>query len=396
MKTHTTLTLRTLVLNDMNIEKHKLTKQEISVWAGVLPDVTKEMFETIYFFTHSLFHKSLVRRQIRQIQQECTNLLNQLDKYIDLAPEVDPLKSAVMKCLDTVLDKIETDCPNYFDKEVFMPSSHLKREKVVVESDMTLILSMLKTKEVDGKLQRLIAECMTDLLKSARCYYFRMRYIKKLQEDLIQLGKKTNKSEIDWQLMSHLLRVDYNTAGFAQYYQQKVANELAECIEDEEQFKYLRNAVNTFGNPHFRRAIPSYDDKCRRVNQMLYDFVRLELDVREKRAHQVKMEMRLEAERQADKFVVKDPTAYKVRTTMTVNSLAFFIKLMVKAKVIEPGVRTELLAFFARSFQTPNAGVDGISANSLGTKYKQVIESAVKSVRVLLVRMLKILDEEYG
>jgi len=395
MRTHTTYTLRTLILNDMNEEKHKMTRQEIGTWTAMLPEITKEMFDTICFFTNSIFQRSLVGRQIRQIQHECITLLDHVDKYQNLPPIVDALKSAVIKCLDQVLEKIESDCSTYLDYEILMPSLHLKREKIAVESDMNLLVLALKNLAADRKLQKLIIECMTDLLKSARCYYYRMIYVKKLQESLIQLCKKTTKAGIDDDLMTHLLALNYNTVGFVKYYQQKVANELAACIEEEAQFEYLNLCENNFGNPHYRKSALSYDLKLRRVNHILHDFVRLELNIRHKRVALAREHLRAAELKQVT--VVPKPTSctYKIRTGLSVSALAYFIKLMIKARVIEPGVRTELLAFMAGIFQTPHCASTGISANSLGVKYNNVVQTSVTTVRVLLVRMLKLLDDEY-
>lgn len=57
-------------------------------------------------------------------------------------------------------------------------------------------------------------------------------------------------------------------------------------------------------------------------------------------------------------------------------------------------VKTELMRFIAASFETPGMHAGGISATSLGTKYKQVVQSTATKVRAALKRMLKQLDED--
>lgn len=75
--------------------------------------------------------------------------------------------------------------------------------------------------------------------------------------------------------------------------------------------------------------------------------------------------------------------------------MAYLFKLLVIAKAIEPGVKTELFAFIAGIFQTPGTGLNGISPGSFEAKYRQVVQSTAKTIGVILVRMLKVLDEEF-
>jgi hypothetical protein len=87
---------------------------------------------------------------------------------------------------------------------------------------------------------------------------------------------------------------------------------------------------------------------------------------------------------------------YKIRFLLSVDALAFFIKLLVQAKVIDGGVRTELLAFVAKVFITPGVSSTGISPGSLGVKYKQVVQRTAMNVRAALMKMVKTIDEEFG
>lgn len=43
MRTHTTSTLKTLILNDMDPSKHTMTKQEIDTWIQMIPGIFGDM-----------------------------------------------------------------------------------------------------------------------------------------------------------------------------------------------------------------------------------------------------------------------------------------------------------------------------------------------------------------
>ena len=44
METHTTLTLRNLIMNDMHPDKHQMSQQDISIWIETLPLIKDDMF----------------------------------------------------------------------------------------------------------------------------------------------------------------------------------------------------------------------------------------------------------------------------------------------------------------------------------------------------------------
>jgi hypothetical protein len=394
MRTHTTLTLRRLIVNDMDVNNCTLNKQQIDVWIQTLPEITGEMFETIYFFTHSLFSKGMVGRQIRQIHRECITLLDKIDKYQDLPPGLDALKSSAIKCLDAVMEKIETDCGNYLESTVLMPVIHLRREQVGIESCTLLITAQLKNLNTPVKLQSLVLECMTDLQKAARCYYYRMNYVKKLQHNLVELCKKSNKDCIEYQLTALLISTNYNSGNFIKYYQQKLMDELGACIGEQEQMKYLHDLEREFARDPYRKSSLSYDVKRKRVKHLLAELVETELKIRQKKAA-LNRPVPISSY-QTNQQVKLAPANYKIRTNLTVDALAYFLKLMIKAKVIDAGIRSELMAFVAASFQTPGTSSLGISPGSLETKYKQVVQSTARQIRAVLMNMVKILDEEFG
>jgi len=70
--------------------------------------------------------------------------------------------------------------------------------------------------------------------------------------------------------------------------------------------------------------------------------------------------------------------------------------LLNKAGGLDAGPVTQLILAISNNFITPGIGDGYISPNSLTTKYKQVVQSTAVRVRVLLVRMLKLLNEEFS
>ncbi|HWW42848.1 hypothetical protein [Pedobacter sp.] len=86
----------------------------------------------------------------------------------------------------------------------------------------------------------------------------------------------------------------------------------------------------------------------------------------------------------------------RIRVLFSVDALAYFFKLLNKGGGLDAGPVTQLILAVSKNFVTPGIGDGYISPNSLTTKYKQVVQSTAMRVRVLLVRILKLVDEEFN
>lgn len=89
------------------------------------------------------------------------------------------------------------------------------------------------------------------------------------------------------------------------------------------------------------------------------------------------------------------PEDHRIRVLLSAEGLAYFFKLLQKAGALDAGPISRMVVAITKNFSTPGIGNGHLSSGSLMTKYKQVVQSTAKSVRALLVRMLRILDEEF-
>jgi hypothetical protein len=398
MRTHTTLTLRTLILNDMDPLKHTMTKNEVSIWMETLPVIGREMFDHIGFFVNSIFQKSLVKRQIEQIRKECISLLDAADVYKDLATEMTGLRDAVVKCLEQVFEQAHFWCSKYKVDDVNMPLRHLRKEQADVDLQAKSLGSLMKAKGLDSKLQTVVLECMTGLLKTKRSNYTRMAYVRGLQTSLLQVCTESTKEYINSNVILHLFEWDYNIAAFANYYQARIAAELSEIYEVAEQFRLLYEYERQFEMLSFKKSVRCYDLDRVRIRQVMYTFIRAELSCLKKK-EQLKSPVVLAAVPASHMVSASGKSGtgtYRIKTNMSVDCLAYLFRLMVEANLIEAGVKTELMRFIATSFETPGMIPAGISSGSLGTKYKQVVQSTATKVRAALKRMLRQLDGDFG
>ncbi len=86
----------------------------------------------------------------------------------------------------------------------------------------------------------------------------------------------------------------------------------------------------------------------------------------------------------------------RIRVLFSVDSLAYFFKLLNKAGALDAGPAKQLFIAISKNFITPGIGEGYISPHSLDNKYSLVVQTTAQNVKALLVKMLKLLDKEFG
>ena len=98
---------------------------------------------------------------------------------------------------------------------------------------------------------------------------------------------------------------------------------------------------------------------------------------------------------QVGKTYTKEPDV-RIRVAFSAGVLAYFFKLLHKAGGLDTGSVMQLIVALSKNFVTTGIGEGQLSVNGLTTRYKNVVQTSAKSLRALLVRMLKHLDDEFN
>jgi len=392
MRTHTTLTLRTLILQEMNIAKRQLSQHEIDVWKQALPEIREEMFKYMDFFIGSIFEKSLVRRQLQQVQSESVYLLNAVDRYTGLSAPLEQLKNEVIACLDSVIERLITQGAKYLDPATLMPCLHLRRESAELKAQNALLQAALTKSGVVKKLTDLILEPITDCCTAKKCSYERLAYLKNLQISLLEMVRR-DYNDCNDLLVHHLFEYNFNTKRFVDYMQGKIRAEVEEIDEVGLQLGRLYHYQRDFDFVSLRKQAGCVDASRRRNKEVMLEFIRNEIHYL-----QNKEKIRIAAEQALVVPMVSFNRAsgYRIQTTFSVDALAYFLRLLMDAGLVQAEVKTELFSCIAETFQTPGMSATGISAGSLGTKYKNVVQATAVKVRTALKKMLKQLDQDFA
>jgi hypothetical protein len=213
--------------------------------------------------------------------------------------------------------------------------------------------------------------------------------VKALQLSVTDLCTDVKRDEGDEKLRELLISLNLNTAVHLRYYKKLIAKQLEQTFDQQEQDEILYAYQKMFRSVSLQ-ADTGFSPRQDNIKATLLKYVRAEIKYREKTRPVVS----------ADPFQRNGtiwpmpPDPYKVQVAFSVDALAYFIKLMVRAGLLNGGPKTALLQFFAKGFKT--VSTDSISANSLVKKYDQVVQTTAKAVRIVLIRMLKILDDEFN
>lgn len=312
-----------------------------------------------------------------------------LQAYERVPAKMESLHTATLQMLESVLDYIEDHYPSYFNLDLSIPDTLFRQAIAEVEEKMPVLLTRLKSKSSDKALQKMIQDSLVDFTTAKKCSYYRLTYVKSLQCSVAELCGQVDREEADEKLRELLICLNLNTAAHMRYYKKHIATQLAETFDLQEQDELLYayqkqfRSVTPQGDTGFN---PRHDS----IKSTLLDYIRAEIKYR------VKIRPVISADPyQAGKPIwPMPPDLYKAQVAFSVDALAYFVKLMVRAGLLNGGPKTALLQFFAKSFKT--VSTDSISAMSLSKKYDQVVQTTAKAVRVVLIRMLKILDEEFN
>ncbi|WP_449440015.1 hypothetical protein [Pedobacter steynii] len=63
---------------------------------------------------------------------------------------------------------------------------------------------------------------------------------------------------------------------------------------------------------------------------------------------------------------------------------------------MDAGPARQLFIAISKNFITPGIGEGHLSPHSIDNKYNLVVQTTAQNVRALLVKMLKLLDKEFG
>lgn len=389
MKTEMTTTLTDLVVKKLNPGARQMSAPQINKWLAELPEIAEGLYRTMSIMVFSPVPDRLVNRHFRQIQHEAICLINSLQGYQDVPLKMQELHLAVLRTLEEVLDRIQTYYPLYFNLDLAIPDSHFKLAINELKANMDGMVNQLNRKCEDKMLRKMILDSMNDFLSANKCTYYRLAYIKGLQTAINELCHATDREQGNEMIRELLITLNLNNNAHVKYYKKIIASQLAETFDlnDQEELLYAYQkqirSINLQGKTGFSPQNHS-------IKKVLLDYLNAEISYRRKMKQTY-----VPGQTQPGNMIwPMPPDPYKLQVAFSVDALAYFLKLAVKAGMINGGPRTQLLNFVSKNFKTLATAT--ISANSLAKKYDQAVHTTATAVRSVLSKMLSQLDADFN
>jgi hypothetical protein len=195
-------------------------------------------------------------------------------------------------------------------------------------------------------------------------------------------------------LEMHLLYYKFNDADFIAYKKEKLAAAALRCYNMHEQYEMFCKYEKHLKSQQ-QRPGPAYCMQSPDIKSILLSCVKAELHFLEKKTMRCRRGGTNDRTLNPQQQSAEHP-AYRIKTSLSVDGLAFLLRLLIEVAAIEGSPRKDLLLFICRSVGTPRTGSGPIGFESMLSKYKQPVQSTVEAIKALLKKMLKLLEEKYG
>ncbi|WEK21638.1 MAG: hypothetical protein P0Y49_10870 [Candidatus Pedobacter colombiensis] len=384
MKIHTKTTLHKLVLELMSPDRPIMEDEEIKNWMDRLPAIGKEVSGEMRSMLFANMGTGRVKRYLGQISKECTFLLDTLYQYPEFPERMRPLYQAVLNCLIAAIDVLHRSYAKYLDPLEKMPMLQYRMAADRIEEQVKPLVSAMSTYCIDKTLQALVVGKMTVLLKVGAGSWYQMGYLEKLQKWIFELCRGLPHS-LNSQFRTLLLRANFNTTGFMSYCKAEIALDLAGQYDMAAKYDCLFSYKRELESLTYKHKTVKFDAGRPGVKDILLSYVDTELTCMDRKKNL------------SNPIAVVPAGEECARLPLAISAdvLAYLFKLLVKVGVVVGGKRP-MLAFIARSFQTVGIGNTSLSAASMDSKYRQVLKNTATTVKSILLKMLKQVDEEFG
>ncbi|RZK38516.1 MAG: hypothetical protein EOO90_21955 [Pedobacter sp.] len=325
-------------------------------------------------------------KQMRFLAKCSIKLLDSLHS-LEKQGQAENFHLAAKQSLNDVLICLMRCGDECFDSALSLPLYRQEEEKAWIEENINLLTAALKNAKIEIKLQNIVLKPLRDFGYTGIASYAQLNYIRSYTVELISRcadRARTNFNTVA--VCKFLLSINFNTTKFRDYLEAEIEVDVNSRYAVNEQLELLYDQEKAFKRLP-KKPTCSYHPDVESLRTSLLNFVAAEINCLQKKQAL-----------NARNIAPTNHSPYKIKTSLTVDRLAYLLRLLIETGAIDANPRAPLLSFIAKSVNTP--GTKGeecdISVNSLANKYKMVTQSTAMGVRTLLRKMSKQLEESFG
>ncbi|RYF26682.1 MAG: hypothetical protein EOO42_00920 [Flavobacteriales bacterium] len=325
-----------------------------------------------------------VKRQFRQLQDVCEHLLSVLQEPDQARCEYSLINSA---CLQRLLLYHQLYFSHYFNADKRAPDIYTVATIQTFQLNQILLVAGLKRRKIAEPLVQLLTETFTNRDKVGLSYH-QLAYLEQLQKSLISFCTNVANPETEEILINYLIFLNFNSHGIIRYVTDAMEKLLSECLNEKDQYEYLclREMEVLRLTVKNESGFEPVEDS---VKAQLLAYISAGIVFYHR--NQV-----FENPNAKTNVMTPGLANYRVKLNISVDSLAYLIRLLVAAGVIDGEHKSKVMLFFAQHFQTPGIGDASLSANSLNTKSKQVVQRTAINLLAIVKKMQKLINQDFN
>lgn len=283
--------------------------------------------------------------------------------------------------LEKLLVFIEKEYHTYLNVNNKVPYRSILVKELEIENKLNFVKTHLSACNLNDELFKLAYQ---PLLKIATIkiqenityneFYYCVDYIKELYNHFHKNKEAVTESVIkDW-----LFELNFNSLDFFDYKTDEITKNLELLESDIEKIDLLYHLLKKFNqsrNNNFRK----FNQKIPPIKEQLTSWIEEEIDYLSK-----KKSLSMNDSASTSNTVAK----VRIQTSLSVAQLTYFIKLLIKVKIIIHKNNAEVFRFVAENFITKSA--TQISAGSVKSKFHNVELGTIRTIRGYIIELMNL------
>lgn len=286
----------------------------------------------------------------------------------------------IMRIPEDLLDYIEQNFPEYFDKSYKVPEAKWRKQIPEIKRELSGIKKGLVKQHIYEGLIKIVTDAFEHFILPGQVIsYQEISYIQKFQASLICFIKKNSVQNPEEMLCLLLMQLNFNSIRFFNYFIERLQersrlwSSLPDKIEFFSQQLKIINQLPVEPGPAFKPELPA-------AREQTGGWICEELAFLEKKQRLNLLPVAM------GESALNETT--KVQTSLSVAQLALAVKLLIEAKVITNKNAAELMRMVAGSFKTDRQEL--ISEESLRNKSYSFETSTVNRLKDVVIELLNL------
>jgi len=327
----------------------------------------------------------LVKRKMWQLQLRCALILDLLSEENNAATM--PNKTtALAAMLMRLLAYQHLYFQNYFNLNYTAPKPYVDAYFAGFKPHYQVLAAGLKKKKIAPALLEIVMGVFSVQEKQSSYTYQQLLYLKQLQVSLITFCQKIADEAFEQTLLAYLIYLNFNHSPLIKYVILVIDQEHAAQLGVKAQFE-LWCAKEQYFSALATKNVAGYHDLQGSAKSQILNHITCGIVY-----HQRNTANAMAVPQQATHLAI---SPYRIKLNISADALAYLLRLLIETEVVDAEPRSQLILFVSKHFQTAGIGEELLSANSLTTKYKQVVQRTALQLRGILKRMTKVIDSNF-